>query len=446
MAGAGVRVFQPGEVLTAALVNTYLQDQVVCRFDNTTDRDGSFGGVGQPVLEEGRICYLDSTNELQYFDGTVWVTISPEAITGVITAKGDLVIGTAPNTVAKVAVGANGRVLTADSTTATGVAWVVPSVPDGSITEAKLNDDAVTTSKIANNAITSDKIAPGTVIAADIAAGTITVTELADGAVTSAKILDGTIVNADVNASAAIAHSKLANITAGSVLMGNATNVPTATALSGDVTVTSGGVTAIGSGVIVNADINNSAAIALSKLASGTAGQTIVVNSSGVPTYVQETGDVTIDSSGVTSITANSIVNADVNSSAAIAYSKLSLANSISETDLAVGAPRAGFRSFRNTQTGTSYTIALSDLGSLVELSNASSITLTVPTEASQPFAVGDRVDILQTGAGQVTIAGAGGVTVNAFDGGLKLNGQWAAATLIKRATNTWVAIGNLTT
>ncbi len=67
------------------------------------------------------------------------------------------------------------------------------------------------------------------------------------GTVTSTMIADGTIVDADVNASAAIAHTKLANITAGSVLMGNASNVPTATAFSGDVTVSSSGVTAIGS-------------------------------------------------------------------------------------------------------------------------------------------------------------------------------------------------------
>jgi hypothetical protein len=88
-------------------------------------------------------------------------------------------------------------------------------------------------------------------------------------------ILDGTIVNGDINASAAIAHSKLANITAGSVLLGNATNVPTATALTGDVTVNSSGVTAISSGVIVNADVNASAAIAGTKISPDFGSQTI---------------------------------------------------------------------------------------------------------------------------------------------------------------------------
>jgi hypothetical protein len=94
--------------------------------------------------------------------------------------------------------------------------------------------------------------------------------------VTSAMIKDGAIVNADINASAAIAHTKLANITAGSVLLGNASNVPTATALSGDVTVSDAGVTAIGSGVIVNADVNASAAIAGTKVSPDFGSQNIV--------------------------------------------------------------------------------------------------------------------------------------------------------------------------
>jgi hypothetical protein len=95
--------------------------------------------------------------------------------------------------------------------------------------------------------------------------------------VTSAMIKDGTIVNADINASAAIAHTKLANITAGSVLLGNASNVPTATALSGDVTVSDAGVTAIGSGVIVDADINASAAIAGTKISPNFGSQDIQI-------------------------------------------------------------------------------------------------------------------------------------------------------------------------
>lgn len=66
------------------------------------------------------------------------------------------------------------------------------------------------------------------------------------GSVTSLMIADGTIVNADVNASAAIAHSKLANATAGQVLLGTTTTgVVTATTISGDITIDGAGVASI---------------------------------------------------------------------------------------------------------------------------------------------------------------------------------------------------------
>jgi hypothetical protein len=133
-----------------------------------------------------------------------------------------------------------------------------------------------------------------------------------------------TLVNADVSASAAIDYSKLATLTAGNVLLGNASNVPTSTALSGDVTVNSSGTTAIGSGVIVNADVSASAAIAFSKLATLTAGNILLGNASNVPTSTALSGDVTVNSSGVAAIGSGVIVNADINASAAIALSKIS--------------------------------------------------------------------------------------------------------------------------
>jgi len=143
------------------------------------------------------------------------------------------------------------------------------------------------------------------------------------GSVTSSMIADGTIADGDINASAAIAYSKLASMTGGSVLLGNASNVPTVTALTGDVTVSNAGVTAIGTGVVVNADINASAAIAYSKLASMTAGSVLLGNASNVPTVTALTGDVTVSNTGVTAIGSGVIVNADINASAAIAGTKI---------------------------------------------------------------------------------------------------------------------------
>jgi hypothetical protein len=87
-----------------------------------------------------------------------------------------------------------------------------------------------------------------------------------------------------------------------------------------------------------------------------------------------------------------------------------------------------------------SYTLVLTDNGDIVEMSGGG--TLTVPTNASVAFPVGAQINLLQTGASQVTVGGAG-VTINATPG-LKLRAQWSSATLIKRATDTWVLVGDL--
>jgi hypothetical protein len=96
-----------------------------------------------------------------------------------------------------------------------------------------------------------------------------------------------------------------------------------------------------------------------------------------------------------------------------------------------------------NAQTGTTYTSVLDDNGKIVEMNNASANTLTVPLNSSVAYPVGAQINILQTGTGQTTVAATGGVTINATPG-LKLRTQWSSATLIKRATDTWVLVGDL--
>jgi hypothetical protein len=96
-----------------------------------------------------------------------------------------------------------------------------------------------------------------------------------------------------------------------------------------------------------------------------------------------------------------------------------------------------------NAQTGTTYTLVLTDSAKFVTLSNASAITLTVPTNASVAFPIGTQVNIMQLGAGQVTISGAG-VTLQSAGSKLKTSAQYAVATLLKIATDTWVAVGSL--
>jgi hypothetical protein len=97
-----------------------------------------------------------------------------------------------------------------------------------------------------------------------------------------------------------------------------------------------------------------------------------------------------------------------------------------------------------NAQTGTTYTLVAADSGKLVTLSNASPITLTLPPSV---FAVGEQINIAQTGAGQVTFAQGAGVTINsagAAPTAPKITKQYGAATAICTASNTFLVIGGL--
>ncbi len=96
-----------------------------------------------------------------------------------------------------------------------------------------------------------------------------------------------------------------------------------------------------------------------------------------------------------------------------------------------------------NAQTGTSYTLVLTDVAKVVSLTNAAAITLTVPTNASVAFPVGTQILLYQGGAGQVTISSS--ATIRSQGTKLKLIGQFAVAGLLKVATDEWVAFGNLT-
>jgi hypothetical protein len=92
-----------------------------------------------------------------------------------------------------------------------------------------------------------------------------------------------------------------------------------------------------------------------------------------------------------------------------------------------------------------SYTLVLEDKAKVVEMSVGSANNLTVPLNASVAFPVGTQIHIVQTGSGQTTVVATAGVTINSATT-LKMRAQWAAATLIKRAENTWVILGDLAT
>lgn len=97
-----------------------------------------------------------------------------------------------------------------------------------------------------------------------------------------------------------------------------------------------------------------------------------------------------------------------------------------------------------NAQTGTTYTLVLTDGGEVVECANAAAITVTVPPNSSVAFPIGTIIEIDQTGAGQVTISPGAGVTINNSSSNTT-RVQWSAVRLRKRATNSWSLTGDLT-
>jgi hypothetical protein len=97
-----------------------------------------------------------------------------------------------------------------------------------------------------------------------------------------------------------------------------------------------------------------------------------------------------------------------------------------------------------NAQTGTTYTTVLTDDGKLITCDNAASIALTIPPNSSVAYGIGTQINIMQLGAGTVTITAGAGVTLQSAGSKLKTDAQYAVATCAKIATDTWVVVGNL--
>lgn len=99
-----------------------------------------------------------------------------------------------------------------------------------------------------------------------------------------------------------------------------------------------------------------------------------------------------------------------------------------------------------NAQTGTSYTLALSDYYNMVTMDNASANTLTIPTNAAVSFPLYTRIEVVMLGAGTTTIEGDTGVTLNGVSAGSgDINTQFQGACLTKIGTDTWIISGDTT-
>ena len=186
-------------------------------------------------------------------------------------------------------------------------------------------------------------------------------------------------------------------------------------------------------------------------------GSTFVMNTS--PTLVTPTlGVATATSINGTSIpsTKTLVVTTD-KLSALAATSSSELAGVISDetgsgalvfgTSPAISDPKIA--QSINAQTGTTYTFVLADQGKYVTASNASAQTYSIPTNASVAFPIGTSIDLIQIGAGQVTVSAASSGTTTIYSTGgtaaaPKTRVQYSALTCKKVATDTWHIIGDI--
>jgi hypothetical protein len=103
-----------------------------------------------------------------------------------------------------------------------------------------------------------------------------------------------------------------------------------------------------------------------------------------------------------------------------------------------------------DAKTGTTYTFILTDANNeLITASNASAQTYSIPTNASVAFPIGCQINIIQIGAGQVTINAVTSGTTTVLSNGAtaaspKLRAQYSSATLVKVGTDAWYVIGDI--
>ena len=181
-------------------------------------------------------------------------------------------------------------------------------------------------------------------------------------------------------------------------------------------------------------------------LKGGTSGQILSKNSNTDLDFVWITNDI----GDITAVTAGTGLSGGGTSGAvtlAIDSTVTTLSGSQTLTNKTLTAPviNGGLINLTlNAQTGTTYTALAADSGKLVTLSNASAITVTLPPST---YSVGEQINFVQTGAGQVTFAQGSGVTIvsaGATASAPKIAKQYAAVTAIVTASNTFLVIGGI--
>lgn len=110
-----------------------------------------------------------------------------------------------------------------------------------------------------------------------------------------------------------------------------------------------------------------------------------------------------------------------------------------------IGNPAIDGRRAIITETTTARTLSLTDSGDFIITTSGSATEVTIPSNASVAFTTGTEIDFIQKGAGELTIIGGGGVTLNGVEeGSTAITAQWGGATIKKIDTNEWVIVGKI--
>jgi hypothetical protein len=350
--------------------------------------------------------------------------------------------------------------------------------------DARLSDERVPT----DGSVVEGKIASGAVTNGKIGADAVDGTKIADDSISAEHIADEVITNAHISNTAAIAQSKISNLTTDlgnkqdkvsgvsdteiGYLNGVTSNVQAQidakaalagasftgnVSTTGDLTV-DGNFIVNGSNVLVSAtqiqiedtllqlgheNANNIADLGLVVgYNDGTAKHAGIVKDitdgkwklfkdlTVEPATTVDFGSAALD---VLSVGALESTNA-ITATGGVAFSDGTQTKEAVPSRTAITSVTGAY----NLSTGG---LALRD--GLLEANSSSAFTITIPDNSTTAYPVGTSIDILQVGSGQITVAGAGGVTVNGTPG-LKLRTQWSSATLFKRATDSWVVLGDL--
>jgi hypothetical protein len=126
-----------------------------------------------------------------------------------------------------------------------------------------------------------------------------------------------------------------------------------------------------------------------------------------------------------------------------IAGSNVTITTNTTNDEITINASGGGGSSFSavRTQSGTSYTLALTDAGAYIQTTSTTAVAISIPLQSSVAWERDTEIYFEQNGTGQITIAGVSGVTLNTSETG-KSFARYSVLALKRVAENVWTLTG----